>query len=87
MDYYSEVKGIYTVTTKTQNIQLDILRTLSIEINRVGKKWLDYVKTEIIGVTKDLIENKIKITARHISGLTVFFLGGVLLQLMLISML
>jgi len=87
MDYYSEVKGIYTVTTKTQNIQLDILRTLSIEINRVGKKWLDYVKTEIIGVTKDLIENKIKITARHISGLTVFFLGGVLLQLMLINML
>ena len=73
MEYYQDVKPIYTVTTSIQAIGSEIESIESFEINRVGKSWLDYVKVEIIGVVKDFLNNTVQLIGRHIAGLTVFF--------------
>jgi len=86
MDYYKDVKAIYSVKTKTQNLSLDVTDFANIEINRVSKTWLDFVKTEVLRISKDLLNNVIQITARHVLGFTGFFFGALLLPLLLKNM-
>ncbi len=67
MSLFKEIPAIYTIKTKTDNMNLEILDTVNFEINRIGKPWLDFTKVSIISVVKDVINNTITFTAQHIS--------------------
>ena len=70
MTLFQEIPPMYTVYTKTDNVDIEILDMVNFEINRVSKSWFDFVKVSIVGVTKDLISNMTTIIGQHISGFT-----------------
>lgn len=70
MSLFQEIPAMYTVGTKTDNIDVEIMDMMNFEINRVKKVWFDFVKVSIVNITKDLIGNRTTLIAQHIAGFT-----------------
>lgn len=75
MSLFKDIHPNYVVMTKTDNVDSEIMDILNLQINRVNKPWLDYIKTELVGIVKDLVNNITTLTAWHIVGFTGFFFG------------
>ncbi len=70
MGLFRDIPAMYTVRTKTSNVDVEIMDMMNFEINRVSKSWFDFVKVSVINITKNLINNTATMTGQHISKFT-----------------
>lgn len=70
MELFKEIPAMYTVQTKTDSVDIEIMDMMNFEINRVSKTWFDFVKVSIVNIVKNLINNTTTSVGQHISGFT-----------------
>lgn len=75
MNYYKDVRMVVEVTVKERWMLVEIGDIIYIEVNRINKDMLGYIKAEVIGFSKDLMNNTVKLTCRYIETVTSFYMN------------
>ena len=70
MAYYKDIRPIYTITTTIKVMLLDVGDMVTLEIGREDKDIMGYVKAEIIGISKDLLNETITLTCRYVEDVS-----------------
>ena len=55
MDLMQKVRGIITTKTGIQNVELEISDIKNLTLDRISRGWKGPIRSEIIGLQKDLL--------------------------------
>jgi len=66
-DLYDEAEPVIEITTKSQYMDSEIMDVVEVDLKRVsGSQMMKNFVGEIVGITKNLLENKVKMTIRKL---------------------
>jgi hypothetical protein len=68
LDEFGGIFPTYTITTKTQNIDVELTNNIDLEIGEYGDETRQYVKTEVLGKSINLNNNTITLKLRYIDS-------------------
>jgi hypothetical protein len=70
LDYFSDIKATFEVTAPLKHLDVEVLDTVNVEINRVGGQWMGNIKTEVLSAGINPDANTINLKLRYISEAT-----------------
>lgn len=70
MDISGEIKPVFVVMTKTQNVDLELEDVVDLEVYKVTGNTYGTVRCEVLGIERDLLRYTVTLTLRYIKSIT-----------------
>jgi hypothetical protein len=66
MALFNRIRQVFSVTTKVQTMDVDLVKNVEVRMDRVSKEWYGLAKCQVVGLSYDFNMNRVNLDLRYI---------------------